>query len=106
MTGDRKWQRSRHEVMYGHYDTTFHYRDRSFAVTVINNKTIQILGNNLVYDSSASSDSIYVFDFTTAPTSTLSSAVVQYYYLKDSIYYFEHSYLGSFGYAVDILSTH
>jgi hypothetical protein len=98
IAGNRLWKRTDHEVRYGYYDTVYHLPDTSFAITVINDSTIQFGQVVLSYKSSFSSDSMLDFNYTSAATSSFSSTIVQYYFLRDSIYCFSHSYLGGFGY--------
>jgi hypothetical protein len=102
MAGTRHWREYLFHNYDGTDDTTHFNLDTSFAVIVIDENKINFLGQVLSYESTASTNSMFVFydlgSTTYSPSLTYSTTMI-YYPANDSIiYYYKSSVLNHFDY--------
>jgi hypothetical protein len=102
MAGTRHWRAYRYHNYNGTDDTTYVNLDTSFAVIVIDQNKIKFLGEVFTYESTKSTDSIFVFydlGSTTYSPSLAYGTTIVYYPANDSIvYYYKSKVLNHFDY--------
>jgi hypothetical protein len=96
MGGTRTWHRYYHVTTSypgaTYSDTTMYYADTSFAVTVINSSTLNIMDSNFVFERTDSSNTIYYFGSAWEYYQYGNGTGLVYYPKEDSIVYVKGTY--------------
>ncbi len=92
MTGVRNWRGYHYYYAYGpHYPTTideyYNLRDTSFALTIVNDSTIEYMGETFQYNTTDSTKKIHFFGNAAAFYRYFMGTGVAYFYAADSIVY-------------------